>query len=275
VNPNYEVESLEFKKAGYNLELKKEKGYKDSEDLFCARIPDNAVLLPPRINDFKQNEIMILDVGCSSGANLFLLKDLLQKYSDKDIKVKGYDNDRKRLKEAKKGKSEYSSLECLLHPIVREVVDKYFFEKGKDSDQGYETAHYFSLKKGSVQELENMLHFGDAKSLPEPDKSSDVTLCLYVLRYHNITDQLKIFKELIRVTKPGGFIFTEEFSLKKEENGVSPVSPWENPAISFYDLKKALFSHAYNDTGEFTKEAIWPVSNIKDLDKELEKSKNL
>ena len=110
--------------------------------------------------------------------------------------------------------------------------------------------------------------FGDiscARELPEENSVADATICLYILRYHTRENRLKIFRELLRVTKPGGYIFTEGFFLKRTEAGVRALSPTSEPAISFYDSRKALY---YLSDG-VEKEVICPVADISDLERAI------
>jgi len=240
--------------------------FDDENGTYCAKIPENSIAIPARINEFKDDKISVLDVGYSFGANLFLLQQLLQINSDKPVIVKGYDNDLTILKKPTQEKIVYNSLSCLLHPIVRNIIDRFFIEEKKDPGvSSHEQPVNFSLKENAKSELEKMLFYGNAMDLPEPDHASDATIGLYVLRYHDRITQLRIFRELIRVTKPGGYIFTEEFFFRREKNTVSGLSPSYEPAISFYDSKKALWYFS-NDP---ERECIGAVQSIKELDKRI------
>lgn len=284
VNPYYEDELyLEFEHKG---------------GCFCAEVPKKAKPKAPRITKFKGDKVRVLDVGCSSGANLLLLEDLLSKATDKEVEVRGYDNDKRTVKKTKKGKMAYESRKALLHPVVNELVERYFdfmetvqskwhFKNGDRTTTQIDEGNLYSIRSEALQRLQKLLSFCDAKELPKKDNSVDVAICLYVLRYNDVKDQWKIFRELIRVTKPGGYIFTEEFFFRRgrendyfeekrtgrkyEKEGVTVLYPKLNVATSFYDKRKALW---YNSGGgEFSHEAIWPVSGLEEIDKILSEFK--
>lgn len=69
---------------------------------------------------------------------------------------------------------------------------------------------------------------GDAQSLDVEDRVSDVTVCLGVL--HHTADPYRAFRELVRITKPGGYIYVAVY------NGWNPY---------FYIVHKAMFPIRY------------------------------
>ena len=123
--------------------------FMSNNGLWCAKIPEGSTPSPPRIKQLGERGILVLDVGCSTGANLLLLEDFLQEVADKDVKVKGYENCESRLTEARAGLAEYHTTESLLHPRVREAVKRYFIETKKfDPVFEYdETTFYYALRK--------------------------------------------------------------------------------------------------------------------------------
>ncbi|MBW2982426.1 class I SAM-dependent methyltransferase, partial [Candidatus Woesearchaeota archaeon] len=174
INPYYE--------GRLNLE------FEHKDDCYCAKIPKKAKPKPSRISEICGNNIRVLDVGCSSGANLLLLEDLLSRAADKKVEVKGYDNDEKIIANAKRRRVCYHTRQALLHPIVKELVDRNYEYIDLNGD---EKSAFFALKPEALPRLQSKVFLGDARELPEKDNSADISICLYVLRHNHAEDQWK------------------------------------------------------------------------------------
>ncbi len=226
-------------------------------------VPSDASKLPSRIDQFSEETIEIVDVGCSTGGATLSFLELLRHLTNKRINLQGYDNDRTTLDTARRGDAMYDSTGCLLHEKVLDVVKEHFNVKevyrNTDPRRGYvngnDDVYELTLKPKSAPLLESILNYGEADNLPLSDDFSHLTICTFVLRYAD--NQEDIFNELARITRPGGYIFTEEYALQKEDKGVRFLHPSRNDAaISFYDTNKIIHYWPLSPGGEHDKEFL-------------------
>ncbi|MBX4196447.1 methyltransferase domain-containing protein [Candidatus Pacearchaeota archaeon] len=227
-----------------------------------TRIPATASELPSRINQFSDDVIEIVDVGCSTGGATLSFYELLRSlHPQRKITIRGFDNDKRMLDEALEGKTTYHSYGLSLHPKSNIAINNHFYledyqpqrEKRAGFVDGSEDLYIFSLKPSSLPVLQSILNGGNGENLPLKDKHAHLTICSHVLRY--INDQSAIFRELVRITKPGGYIFTEEYAFRRTEKGVDYLSPlWNDAAVSLYDPHKVIQYHSLAGGEMYSKE---------------------
>ncbi|HLC77583.1 MAG TPA: class I SAM-dependent methyltransferase [Candidatus Nanoarchaeia archaeon] len=230
-----------------------------------TRIPEDAQRLPSRLEQFPEEQIEIVDVGCSTGGATLTLHEIVSSLTSKKVVTRGYDADEKLLEKTLKGESSYFSSGSLLHPLPLRSAMTHFNVTGVHPNKnkkagyvnGFDDTYEFTIKSSSLPILTKMLNIGDGKNLPLADETSHLTICAFVLRYCGGDEQEDIFRELVRVTRPGGFIFTEEFAFQKEEKGVRYLSPLgEDAAVSFYNPSKVLFYNNFPPGEEHAKECF-------------------
>jgi SAM-dependent methyltransferase len=210
--------------------------------VYCSVIPKDALMKPSRIDQEPGNDYNILDVGCSFGFNTLLVENLIKGSTKKRVHVKGYEREPYVLEKLRIGDVSCLSMGGLLHPFVRESVLEDFDMKKVHvkSEEECMRVYEFSPKDDTKRRLMKKVSYGDALKIPEPDGSSNATICAHVLRHNSELDQLRILKELMRVTKVGGYIFTEDHTMKRTEYGVEGQRPMNDVAVSLYDPRIAL-----------------------------------
>ena len=267
-----------FSNPTYDLKSRLNQYHTDQNGYYYTLVPENAQSVSARINQFPGDSVTILDVGCSAGANLLLMEDLFQKATQKRVIIKGYDIDTELLTRVKAGQEVYHSHRALLHPVVEEIVQKYFTLKEIitanprkiGSINGSGDQFLYTLNSEALVRLSSLVEESNALDLPIPDNSSHLTICTFVLRYQTEIDSWRIFRELIRVTTPGGVIFTEENAFQKVGSGVRHLNPRLEPAISFYDQRKALY-YKHIEEERYSKEGIEAVGDIAEIDQIIDR----
>ncbi len=232
-----------------------------------TKIPEDAKRSPSRLEQFKEKQIEIVDVGCSTGGATLNLHEIISSLTSKKVRTRGYDNDERMLEKTLRGEMQYFSSGSLLHPLPLSAAMTHFDLKeimpNRDKKMGYvnglDDSYHFAIKPSSLPILEKMLSSGDGGSIPLDDETSHLTICTFVLRY--CEEQEEIFRELVRITRPGGFIFTEEYAFCKDKNGVRPLLPFgKDAAVSFYNPRKVLFYDSSPPGEEYAKELLGSVA---------------
>lgn len=230
-------------------------------------IPEGAPRRAPRVHQSTGATFRVVDVGCSSGANLLLLEEILQRATDKRVEVRGYDAHGAVVKAVHDGIMEYYTRNYAQIPVVEEHIDR-CFERTRVDQCGYPNNLHIIVNQTTLlpteettRRLRELVHHGDAQALPEDDDSVDATICLFVLRYHDLRTQWNIFKELVRITRPLGYIFLEETTFQKNADGIPlPLNPQDAVAVSFLDARKALwYLNPWYKNDAVTLEVIWPL----------------
>lgn len=100
------------------------------------------------------------------------------------------------------------------------------------------------------EEIRDMLQFGQAQSLPFPDKEFDLVISLTTLHNLKVYDLKKALQEIERVSKGSSYIVVESFRNEREEVN---MLYWQLTCASYYSVDEwEWLYHEWGYTGDYS-----------------------
>lgn len=100
------------------------------------------------------------------------------------------------------------------------------------------------------EEIRDMLQFGQAQSLPFPDKEFDLVISLTTLHNLKVYDLKKALQEIERVSKGSSYIVVESFRNDREEVN---MLYWQLTCASYYSVDEwEWLYHEWGYTGDYS-----------------------
>ncbi len=100
------------------------------------------------------------------------------------------------------------------------------------------------------EEIRDMLQFGQAQSLPFPDKEFDLVISLTTLHNLKVYDLKKALQEIERVSRGSSYIVVESFRNDREEVN---MLYWQLTCASYYSVDEwEWLYHEWGYTGDYS-----------------------